>query len=408
MSSGQTRVPHKIARASAYCLYLGLTTLLLLLLAELALRALFGLPRGLFYFTPLKNTSLYRPNAKMNVVIMPLPYTIETNALGFRGGPISREKPAGITRIIALGDSITDGYMVDNPDTYPQQLQDLLRNGGHNVEVVNAARGYATIDREYAILRKFCMPLDPDLVLLTFCGNDLYEMRSKSREELVSLNIEDMEPDAASEWLLFARTALGEAILDAVLRYRHDRYRAHQRYFAGLNAANRYDVPGAADYERNIELARKSSRSYGIGDPELLPVMRARLDDYLYALSHMNRFCAERSVRLMFVYFPTYEQIYDPAASMQLRDVLRAKTSELAIPFIDATLAYRARGRAKPLFLMPLDFHPNPEGNRVLAEAVRDALISQDFGFDDRKSPPLQSEAAARWRSWVETHQAAK
>lgn len=204
-------------------------------------------------------------------------------------------------------------------------------------------------------------------------------MGSKSREELVGLELGELEPDAMSEWLLFGRMALGEAILDLVLRYRHDRYRAYQRYFAGSGSSNRYDIPGAADYERNITLARELSRSYGIGDPELSPTMAARLDDYVYALGHMNRFCAEHGIRLVFVYFPTYEQIYDATAPTALRQALRTRVSGLGIPFMDATPAYQGRGRSVPLFLMPLDFHPNPEGNRVLAEAVRHGLATQRF-----------------------------
>jgi hypothetical protein len=215
--------------------------------------------------------------------------------------------------------------------------------------------------------------------VLTFCGSDLYEVGSKSREELVGLELGDLEPDAMSEWLLFGQTALGEAILDLVLRYRHDRYRAYQRYFAGSGSSNRYDIPGAADYERKIVLARELSRSYGLGDPELSPTMAARLDDYVYAFGHMNCFCAMHGIRLVFVYFPTHEQIYDATAPTALRQALRTKVSGLAIPFMDVTPAYQARGRSVPLFLVPLDFHPNPEGNRALAEAVRDGLVAQGF-----------------------------
>jgi hypothetical protein len=47
---------------------------------------------------------------------------------------------------------------------------------------VNAARGGSTIDREYEILRELAMPLDPDIVLLMYVNNDIYEMKDHSRE----------------------------------------------------------------------------------------------------------------------------------------------------------------------------------------------------------------------------------
>ena len=87
----------------AYLAYLGLSTFCLLLLLEVCLRLLFGLPRGIFQYEPLGNASLYRPNATLQMPWDLIPYTVHTNSLGFRGPEISREKAPDVVRVAALG-----------------------------------------------------------------------------------------------------------------------------------------------------------------------------------------------------------------------------------------------------------------------------------------------------------------
>lgn len=385
-------------RKLAYLLYLALATGCVLLAVEVCLRLFLGLPRGLFHFTPLGNTSLYCPNSAMNVLIMPIPYTIKTNSLGFRGREIALEKSPGTTRIIALGDSVTDGYMVDNEDTYPQLLEDFLRAKGHEVEAVNAARGGGTIDLEYEILRKFCMQLDPDYVLLTFCCNDIYEMGYRTREELINRNTLEFEPDSASEWLLFGRTAIGEVVLDTMLRLTREQYRAHERHLAAKEKRDRYVIPGGTDYAANLERFEQAFKFSGLLEPRLPEAVRARIDDYLYVLDHMNQYCKDKGARLVFVYYPHYRQIYAPDSPTHIRDVLRDGANGLGIPFIDATPHFRAQDRNIPLFMAPLDYHANPAGNRVLAEAIGQGLTK--LGLPARpqaiKTAPERIRTAAR------------
>ena len=60
-----------------------------------------------------------------------------TNSLGFRGPDVTARKPAGITRIIGLGDSFTFGTGVRNGDTLLSIFQEILtsHSAGRNVEV---------------------------------------------------------------------------------------------------------------------------------------------------------------------------------------------------------------------------------------------------------------------------------
>src|SRR5262245_49164681 len=91
-------------------LFGAIPVVLLLLLGEGVCRLL-GHPKGRF-------ASVYPPNATLTMTWGAVPYTVKTNSLGLRGRELEAKEP-GRKRILALGDSITDGFFSDNEDTYP-------------------------------------------------------------------------------------------------------------------------------------------------------------------------------------------------------------------------------------------------------------------------------------------------
>ena len=93
------------------------------------------------------------------------------------------------------------------------------------MEVINAAHGGATIDKEYAILREFVIPLDPDIVLLTFVTNDIPDIKGKSRQELLPDSIHHNHTDLNVALWLLTKTATLEAMTDLYFRIRLKSYR---------------------------------------------------------------------------------------------------------------------------------------------------------------------------------------
>ncbi len=350
-----------------------LITLGCLLLMEGGLRLFWGLPRGYFHFRPLDDTGLYLPNQAMYMGLGPIPYIIRTNSLGFRGPEIEEPKGENTFRIVMVGDSITDGFYVDNEDTYPFQLGVLLKKTHPDVEVVNAARGGVSIDREFEIVRKFCIPIEPDLIVLTFVSNDIDDIRGIDRERLVTLDSREFQPASRSEALFFARTAIGELLLDWSMRLRYQNYR---RYHGGPDSpgwASRYEIPGGENIGENIRvfMEKHVKRNDGIvAYHTFSPAQEKVVDNYLYALEHLNTFCRDRHIPLVFVYFPDYNQVYDPKASFILPEKLKQGCEVLGIPYYDVTPALRRAAKDHVLHLAPLDFHLNPEGNRALAGGV--------------------------------------
>ncbi len=357
----------------AYGLYCVTVCGLLLLAVEGMVRAFTDRPHGLFDATPLNHTSLYHPDSRIVMELMAFPYVIETNHLGFRGPEITPDKPPGTTRIIALGDSITDGYLVDNPHTYPAQLQDMLSSAGRLVEVVNAARGGSTIGREFWILRRFCAELNPDVVVLTFVGNDIYEMGNRSVEQLLQYHPEPLVfANRAALWA--ARSATGEWILDRYFAARFTGYRGRNVPGAPSLGPERYVIPGATDYGALLPQARADLQALKLHLPALDAALQERAHVYLTVLSEMKAWCDARDIQLVWVWFPTFVQTYAETPDEPFYHELLPRVAAAGIPVIDGVPAFRQADRGTPLYLAPVDYHLTPAGNALLARTIANGL----------------------------------
>ena len=101
-------------------------------------------------------------------------WEISLNSEGFRDVEIRKQKPSSVFRIICLGDSWTFGWNVGSTQSYPQQLQDLLRREfpEANFEVFNlGVAGYSSI-QGLRLLKTRVLDLHPDVVVVGFAMNE--------------------------------------------------------------------------------------------------------------------------------------------------------------------------------------------------------------------------------------------
>ncbi len=114
-----------------------------------------------------------RPNQSLQVKGVHLK-PARINNFGFRGPDFQMPKPSGVYRIICLGDSVTFGWSLEDSETYPAQLQNLLRqkHPGCKMEVINlGTSGYSSFQGRQLFFR-FAKNLRPDLVIVGFGQND--------------------------------------------------------------------------------------------------------------------------------------------------------------------------------------------------------------------------------------------
>ena len=100
---------------------------------------------------------------------------VTTNSLGMRAPERPFEKPAGVFRIVGIGDSLMFGWGVAQDEAYPSQLERTLeeRFPDRRFEVWNlAVPGYNAVQEVESLAEKIDR-LDPDLIIAGWVGNDI-------------------------------------------------------------------------------------------------------------------------------------------------------------------------------------------------------------------------------------------
>jgi hypothetical protein len=117
----------------------------------------------------------HEPNARDLFVKMGFAQEIQINSHGLREREIGYEKPAGVERILVIGDSSVVAFEVAPDERFTEVAERLLAEGGHRVEIVNAGtRGWGS-DQSLLFLEDEGLRYHPDLVLYKWTDNDAYD-----------------------------------------------------------------------------------------------------------------------------------------------------------------------------------------------------------------------------------------
>src|SRR5262245_42777023 len=178
-SSPQQLAAPQLAKGGARRLLIPLMALfvgttLALLVGELAVRLLIpqvdvemwfeSNPRYGHTLKPNFHQQYHYPSAGVTV-------DVRTNSLGHR----DREHDLARTdlrRLLLIGDSFTFGEGLDVEHSFATRLQALLDAGGLKYDVINAGVGGWGTAQETTYARDNFGRFRPDVIVLTFCGND--------------------------------------------------------------------------------------------------------------------------------------------------------------------------------------------------------------------------------------------
>ncbi len=160
-------------------LLLIVTTCMMLAICEVGARALFKQNTVL---TPRYHTSAtygevtlrrIRPNMEFSHTTPDGSWVFKTNAQGFRNHvDFTYEKPPNITRVVALGDSHTQGHECHQDYTYSAAIQKYLNLRQQPTEVINTGvSGFSTAEA-LLLLEREMLRYHPDYVILGFFAND--------------------------------------------------------------------------------------------------------------------------------------------------------------------------------------------------------------------------------------------
>jgi lysophospholipase L1-like esterase len=260
-----------------------------------------------------------------------------TNSRGLRDGEISAKAP-GAYRVLLLGDSVVFGHGVPVEDTLAERLERGLRNlpGLGSAEVINAGVTGYSVDQYLSFLRREGFGLEPDLVLIGFCKNDI--ISPEDLEELRSL---------AREGRLYRMRTI---------RGRLRRLSAWCHVADGL-------------VERVASLWTTTPRALAYAGA---PVTREAWDHTLAVLEEIARETEARGTALLVACFPYRDEVDQRRARVDPAP-LEAVAARHGFRMVDLLEAYTA-ARGEGLFFDPV--HPTGRGHAVAADAVLAELRS--------------------------------
>lgn len=96
------------------------------------------------------------------------------NSKGIRGPEFSYNKEAGVYRILVLGDSFAEGYMVPLESRFSEVMERELTGEGTSVQVINMGTGGYSTDQELLRFESEGCKYHPDIVVLMFYSNDVW------------------------------------------------------------------------------------------------------------------------------------------------------------------------------------------------------------------------------------------
>ena len=328
-----------IALALPLLLCLGLGELLARRL-DPNLRRLEGLRNPFWVRHPTRGHALH-PNFQGSSV-WGVPFRI--NAFGFRGPELAPRKPAGVFRVLLLGDSIVMGSGASERDTLPAILEQTLsrRRPERKFEVINAGVSGYGLPEEYLVLKEDGLALSPDLVVLGFCLNDV--------PGTVFADLINPRRDLAfpGKDFLLAHSALARFFQE-----RYNRLGLRNDFF-GL--ADQLAAPPGSSLDRRVSAGWLAYRQ------ELQPLLDL---------------CRQNRLPFLLVAFPHQAQFEDRNHEFRPQHELARMAREMSFDLLDPAPAFTERLDRVYYFGDPV--HPSAYGHQLVAEQIADRLAENLF-----------------------------
>ena len=367
-----------------------LSTVFGLVLVEVALRLL---PESSGKRSPFTTDPVLHHRLRPNAVTRVRGVEFTTNSLGLRDREVTREKPAGVFRILMLGDSFTEGGGLVLADTVAKRVEAKLNAApcGGRYEVLNGGVGSYSPILEYLFVKTVGLGLAPDLVVLNFDMTDVHDdfirtsgarfgpdglpvaVPSDRRAETAILLPPLPKPAALAFLEPVERWANRLAIVQVVRKSR-----VGKKLFGALRLSpERLDALGiTGDIRYDIMAATRDGDS-----PDLREAWRLT-ERYLTALHGLLR---ARRIPFVLVAYPHPHQVsatespggrrrFGVGAGLFASERPFRTLAELGrregFPFVNLLPLFRERSAAEgPLFWTD-DIHHNPKGARVFAEGI--------------------------------------
>lgn len=267
-----------------------------------------------------------------------LPYQLITNSVGLRTDhEISIEKPSQTQRILAVGDSLTFGPYVNNYQTYPDQLENYLKQKNYQVEVLNAGFSGYTLEDELGYLKEKGLALKPDIIILGIYTNDVADYSDQERK-------------------IFARQLLK------------------------TNAEKISWLPSVFQHSALLSYAKKIIWQGQIQqikqDNQKIVASETLTQKYLSDLNAFSDLVNKNKILVIYLLLPSFKQLNNTDYMPQSLIMKRISSQH---QIIDLKPVFEGFSNPIDLYLLPVNGHLSVIGNDLVAKTVGNKLMEGGF-----------------------------
>ena len=307
---------------------------------------------------------------------------VKVNSHGFRDREFTVEKEPDVYRIIALGDSITFGKSLAVEKTFPKQLEGMLNQKGNRVEVLNLGHGGYNTLQEVATLEHIGIKFKPNLVILGYCINDLWDI-SPSAEYIKKVETYRSSPIYRSRLAQLIRVKL-DRIQMALLNTRIN----NESAFVENNKPYIVDVSRDQSLRSLMANLAQLMRVNGNGGFKQYVGMYTSLP-YIgrlrYAFERLKKLEREHGFEVIVVLIPfLLETPETKDAYHAVYKIVEHELSRLDFRSIPVYAKFESVGFKNLLMDEKDGIHPNVLGHRLIATRLTEELAIPLFAGSDR------------------------
>ena len=329
------------------------TITVLLIAVEIFLR--FGLDRYQDYFERNGATSyspvsrrvgqswlrVWQPESEVEWGTTEFVHYRRTNSLGLAEREIDLRKAEDEYRIIALGDSFTEGVGASYEESWVRVFEREVRrrHDGRRFTVVNAGISGSDVVFSYMLLKEKLLALEPDLVIVVVNTTDVGDVMVLGGMErfLPDGRLDPRHQGPAWEWL-YGISFITRAVVHDALGY--------DSFFLTRREAEHERRRAWLDIESTLGEFRSLSRSRGF--------------------------------QLAIVLQPKAVEVEESSWPAEMRELARQMTKWDDVEVVDVLEPLRSGGPGgdgqTPYYFWPNDGHNTPEGYEVIGRAVAESL----------------------------------
>lgn len=267
-----------------------------------------------------------------------------TNSLGLMDREYPLNKSNNTFRILALGDSVTEGYLLPSPEAaYSKQLEKMLNNNlkGYNFEVINAGVGGYNSRQEIRLFEVLAPKLKPDLVILEYSMGD-------------TASAPKLKKVSEDTYRLEYYSTTFPTIMDSEI--------------------NAFLVEHSAAYKFFMKKITNILKK--IGEEELIKYYNIGYKKDKEAFNKLKKISNQIDAEVVIFIFPYFED-FNNYTHLEEHDYIKKIAKEAGIDYVDLFDTFK-QYEYKELRTNKYDsMHPNEFGNQIASKAIYDAITKK-------------------------------